>query len=114
MARATIVTWRDIPAQVIVGKGRAAAKVQLSERFEQAIDRAAMRAGARDQEAYLAEWRRTDAGNVEDDPSGAAAALAAKLERDYPPEALRRLVENEGLAPEAPARSAAASTEGER
>ena len=33
-----IVYWRDIPAQVIVGKGRRAKKIQLSERFEQAID----------------------------------------------------------------------------
>ena len=38
-----IVYWRDIPAQVIVGKGRRAKKIQLSERFEQAIDRAAMK-----------------------------------------------------------------------
>ncbi|MEE3070548.1 MAG: virulence factor, partial [Pseudomonadota bacterium] len=30
----TIVYWRDIPAQVIVGKGRRGAKVQLPERFE--------------------------------------------------------------------------------
>ena len=39
MAEVTIVYWRDIPAQVIVGQGRRASKVQLSERFEQAIDR---------------------------------------------------------------------------
>ena len=32
-----------IPAQVIVGKGRRGSKVQLSERFEQAIDRCAMK-----------------------------------------------------------------------
>ena len=38
-----IVYWKDIPAQVIVGKGRRATKIQLSERFEQAIDRAAMK-----------------------------------------------------------------------
>ena len=43
MAEVTIVYWRDIPAQVIVGKGRRGAKVPLPERFEQAIDRAAMK-----------------------------------------------------------------------
>ena len=42
MPDVTIVYWRDIPAQVIVGKGRRGSKVQLPERFEQAIDRAAM------------------------------------------------------------------------
>ena len=34
MAEITIVYWRDIPAQVIVGKSRRAAKVQLSERCQ--------------------------------------------------------------------------------
>ena len=55
----TIVYWRDIPAQVIVGKGRRGAKKQLAERFEQAIDRAARKLGAADTDAYLAEWRPT-------------------------------------------------------
>jgi hypothetical protein len=58
MAQMTVVYWRDIPAQVIVKQGRKAAKRQLPERFEQAIDRCAMKVGARDTDAYLAEWRR--------------------------------------------------------
>ena len=45
MAKMTTVYWRDIPAQVIVKKGRESAKVMLSQRFQEAIDRAAMRAG---------------------------------------------------------------------
>ena len=48
MAQLTVVYWRDIPAQVIVKKGRESAKIQLNERFEKAIDRAAMRANLRD------------------------------------------------------------------
>ena len=55
MPEVTIVYWRDIPAQVIVGSGRRAAKMPLPERFELAIDRCAMRAGARDSDAYLGE-----------------------------------------------------------
>ena len=51
MATMTIVYWRDIPAQVIVKAGRNAAKRQLPERFEQAIDRCAMKVGARDTDA---------------------------------------------------------------
>ena len=53
-----IVYWRDIPAQVIVGKGRRATKIQLSERFEQAIDRAAMKSDQKSTDDYLAEWRK--------------------------------------------------------
>mgnify|MGYP002526148062 FL=1 len=51
MAKLTIVYWRDIPAQVIAKEKRNAAKRVLSERFEKAIDRAAMRSGARDTDA---------------------------------------------------------------
>ena len=65
MANMTIVYWRDIPAQVIVGKGRRAAKAALPERFEQAIDRCAMKVGAKDDDAYLSEWRKVDNGEVE-------------------------------------------------
>ena len=58
MASLTILYWRDIPSQVIVKAGRSAAKRELSERFIRAIDAAAMHAGAKSDDAYLAEWRR--------------------------------------------------------
>jgi len=60
MAEKVIVYWRDIPAQVIVRAGRKTAQRQLPERFEQAIDRAAMRAKLTGTDAYLAQWRRGD------------------------------------------------------
>ena len=53
MVDVTIVYWRDIPAQVIVGKGRRGSKRQLEERFEQAIDRAAMKVNAKDSDALF-------------------------------------------------------------
>ena len=43
-----LIYWRDIPAQVIVQRGRKREKAQLSPRFQKAIDRAAMRAGKDD------------------------------------------------------------------
>ena len=55
MVEVVVVYWRDIPAQVIVGKGRSGAKRKLTERFEQAIDRCAMKIGAKDADAYLAD-----------------------------------------------------------
>jgi hypothetical protein len=98
MPEVTIVSWRDIPAQVIVGKGRQGAKVQLPERFEQAIDRAAMKAGARDTDAYLAEWRKTVTAEIAGDPRTIALAEAARIEAEYDAERLRRLIANEGRA----------------
>ena len=41
MASRIIISWRDIPAQVLVREGRRTEKRELSERFIQAIDRAA-------------------------------------------------------------------------
>ena len=93
-----IVYWRDIPAQVIVGKGRRAEKRALPERFEQAIDRAAMKTGAADTDAYLADWRKADPISVDGDPASVAAAEAARLDNDYGPERLKSLIDNGGRA----------------
>lgn len=92
MAQLTIVYWRDIPAQVIVKAGRQNAKRQLSERFEKAIDRAAMRADLKDTDSYLAEWRRAEPVACGDDLEAEAEAAARRLEQDYPPDRLRDLV----------------------
>ncbi|CTQ34019.1 virulence factor [Jannaschia rubra] len=89
MAQITVVYWRDIPAQVIAGKGRRVAKVQLPERFEQAIDRAAMRSGASDTDAYLADWRKVSEGEVEGDDIAAAEARATALDAEWPRERLQ-------------------------
>jgi hypothetical protein len=99
MAELIVVSWRDIPAQVIVRAGRRTAKRALSERFQEAIDRAAMRANLRDTDAYLGEWRRIASASGADDLEAAAEAAAAGLEADYPPERLRALAANGGLEP---------------
>lgn len=98
MAQMTIVYWRDIPAQVIVKQGRKAAKRPLAERFEQAIDRCAMRVGARDTDAYLAEWRRGGQIEVEGDIEEVAAAEAARLEAEFDEARLKALVADGGWA----------------
>ncbi len=98
MPDVTIVYWRDIPAQVIVGSGRKAAKVQLSERFEQAIDRAAMKSGAAGTDEYLAEWRKAPPYVVEGDQADVAASEAARIEADYDRTRLLALIENDGRA----------------
>lgn len=96
MADVTIVYWRDIPAQVIVGKGRRGAKHPLPERFEQAIDRAAMRVGAAGTDAYLSEWRKAAPYEVAGEDAEVAAQEAARLDRDYDQDRLKALIENDG------------------
>ena len=98
MPDVTIVYWRDIPAQVIVGKGRRGAKRQLEERFEQAIDRAAMKVNAKDSDAYLAEWRKAAPFAVEGDPAEIAEAQAVRLETEYDQDRIKTLIANDGWA----------------
>ncbi len=98
MAQVVIVYWRDIPAQVIVGKGRRGVKIQLSERFEQAIDRAAMKSGAASTDAYLADWRKAAPVEVAGEDADVAAAQAARLEADYDKDRLITLINNDGRA----------------
>ena len=98
MAEVTVVYWRDIPAQVIVGKGRRGSKVQLPERFEQAIDRCAMKIGAKDADAYLAEWRKVVVADLEGEPDAIAAGYAAKLEAEFDTARIKTLIDAEGWA----------------
>ena len=98
MPDVTIVYWRDIPAQVIVGKGRRGSKRQLAERFEQAIDRAAMKVNAKDADAYLAEWRKAAPYAVEGEPGDVAEAEAVRLETEYDSTRIKALIDNEGWA----------------
>lgn len=99
MAQVVTVYWRDIPAQVIVGKGRKAAKRPLPERFEQAIDRCAMKVGAKDDDAYLAEWRKVGPVDVDGaDDATVADAEAARLESEYDQDRIKDLIANDGWA----------------
>ena len=98
MPDVTIVYWRDIPAQVIVGKGRRGAKVQLPERFEQAIDRAAMKSGAAETDDYLAEWRKAAPYPVEGDAGEIAQAEAARIDAEYDQDRIKTLIANDGRA----------------
>ena len=99
MADRVIVYWRDIPAQVIVKAGRkSVAKRELPLRFTEAIDMCAMRVGARDTDAYLAEWRRGAPEPCGDDLEAEANAAAARLESEYGRDRLKQLVDNGGWA----------------
>ncbi len=92
-----IVSWRDIPAQVKVRAGRTRVSRSLHERFQQAIDEAAMRAGKSDGDEYLSEWRTSAPASRDGEPEAVATELVSELEAAYPHERLQRLAAQRGF-----------------
>jgi hypothetical protein len=96
LADLIITYWRDIPAQVTAKQGRQTAKRELSLRFTETIDMAAMRSGAAGTDDYLAEWRRGAPEPCGDDLEAAVEAATAKIEAEYDKDRLVRLAKNGG------------------
>jgi hypothetical protein len=108
MGQLIVISWRDIPAQVIVKRARETAKVQLSARFQEAVDRAAMRAGKGSSDAYIADWKRSDPRACGNDLRAEAIAEVARLEARYSDADLERLIRAKGIAAPAEAEPPAA------
>ena len=98
MAKLTTVYWRDIPAQIIAKERRVTAKIVLTERFAEAIDKAAMRAKMAGTDGYLEQWRR-EVVNCGRDLQAAADEAAKKLEQKFDDETLEAYVKNGGSTP---------------
>ena len=97
-ATLTVISWRDIPAQVTARSGRTRSAAELSPRFQVAIDRAAMNAGLAGSDAYLAQWRK-ETHACSDDLDGEVAAEIQRLETAHPQAALDALAANAGIRP---------------
>ena len=96
MADVTVVYWRDMPAQVIVGRGRRGSKLPLPERFEQAIDRAAMKSGAAESDDYIEGFRKAAPVPVDGTDQEAAEAMVAKIDAEFDLERIKTLIANDG------------------
>ena len=77
-------------------KGRNTVKRMLSQRFQEAVDRAAMRAGKGSSDAYLAEWRRLRSP-CDGDLNSAVELEAERLEQSYSDEKLEQLIRAKGV-----------------
>jgi predicted ATPase with chaperone activity len=91
-----ILYWRDIPAQVKVRAGRERLSRMLSDRFQEAIDEAAMRAKTTSTDDYLDEWHSSESQERVGEATAVADAVAAELEAAYTAERLEELVRNRG------------------
>lgn len=99
-----VILWRDIPAQINGKLGDDKHGVVLPHRFQKAIDRAAMVAGKKTAQEYVAEWRRTSYP-VNGELVAAVESTAASLEQEFTNERLHALVDNGGWDPHSPDRS---------
>jgi cvfA/B/C family virulence factor len=81
-----VTWWRDLPSLVVVRAGELVTKSPLPQRFQEAIDEAAMRLGETASDDYLAGWTRTGWTAAEGDTVDVAERVVADLEAQWPPE----------------------------
>jgi hypothetical protein len=81
-----ITYWRDLPSLVVARDATGEAKLPLAQRFQEAIDEAAMRLGAVSSDAYLDGWRRSEWTAGDGPPSALAQATVERLEEEWTPE----------------------------
>ena len=96
----TVIKWRDIPTQVMIKKSRREVeKVQLDNRFMEAVDSAATVGDSTDADAYLTDWHN-DVTEIEDgDLREPVEKKAAELEAEFTDERLLSYVNNSGYKP---------------
>ena len=83
MAEYQVLYWRDIPAQVRVLTGRRPLSRPMPDRFQQAIDRVAMRDGLAGTDDYLAQWRWTERRPGDGEPEELLDRLIEELAAEY-------------------------------
>ncbi len=98
MSEYQITYWRDIPSLVATRDGDESAKKSLPQRFQEAIDEAAMRLDAADAEAYMEGWRRGDWIEAEGSPADLVDRITRDLEADLSEGRLNAILDEFGPA----------------
>jgi hypothetical protein len=93
MAEYRITYWRQIPSMVTARDGAATSKAALPDRFQEAIDEAAMRQGMAGSDAYLEHWRHGEWLEQDGTPDEVAASVAEGLDVEYGEARLTELLE---------------------
>lgn len=83
MTQYQIMYWHDIPVQVRAGGRRDRVSKELPERFQQAIDNAAMAAGLFGSDEYTNQFKWSDPIERDGAPQEVVDAVAAELDELY-------------------------------
>ncbi len=94
MATYQILYWHDIPVQVRAGRRRNRASVELPQRFQVAVDNAAMAADVTGTDGYLDGFSWGEAQEREGTPEEVATAVSNELITQYPKIEWRKTAEN--------------------
>jgi hypothetical protein len=93
MAEYRITYWREIPSMVTARDGGATSKAALPDRFQEAIDEAAMRLGMAGSDAYLEQWHHGEWVESTGAPDELVARVAEQLDMEFDDERLGSLLE---------------------
>lgn len=83
MARVQILRWQEIPSLVEAKDDNGVEKIQLSEKFQALIDEAAMRRKLAGTDAYLEEWNKSAAEEMDGDAASVVKKVADDIEAKF-------------------------------
>ena len=83
MTTYSILYWQEIPAFVEATDGETKKKIQLSDRFQELIDKAAMRRKLAGTDAYLEGFNRGNPVEAAGSPDEVAQSISEQLEADF-------------------------------
>ncbi len=78
-----ILYWQEIPSFVEATDGETKQKIQLSDRFQELIDKAAMRRKLAGTDAYLEGFNKGEQTEASGSPEEVAKMISDKLETDF-------------------------------
>jgi len=79
----TILYWQEIPSLVEAKDGESTSKAQLSDRFQDLIDKAAMRRDLAGTDAYIEGFKKGPSIETEGSPEEAVRLVKDNLESQF-------------------------------
>jgi len=84
VAEYQVLFWRKIPSMVVARDGGREVQARMPQRYQDAIDEAAMAQGATEGDAYLEGWAWAPVARREGSPEDVLRAVLGELERSHP------------------------------
>jgi hypothetical protein len=99
VAEYQVTRWRELPSMVAARQGDELVKAPLAQRFQEAIDEAAMRIGDVGSDDYLAGWERSEWTSADGSPAEVLDRVTSELDAEWPADRITAYLD--GLGPPA-------------